>query len=202
MSTRRQFETLATPLLPPKPFVGLSGSESTVAIERRSDRMVCRLSAGALGFVETILVLFGGLLVFVSWLMWTGAEKAPMYFKIAVPALAMVCWAVFLRNLLGTPRIEIPYSSGGLLFFRRRTATPAFSIPRQQIRGLELSEVFFGSSSKQWRNYLVTVVTADGKRQALCASPQQDLMRSFMTDLAARTGVQGKDAAGAAGDLK
>ena len=65
-----------------------------------------------------------------------------------------------------------------------------------------MSEVFFGSGSRQWRNYMVTVVTSDGKRKALCASPQPDLMRSFMTDLAARTGVKGEDAASAAGDAE
>jgi hypothetical protein len=59
------------------------------------------------------------------------------------------------------------------------------------------------SAVKQWRNYIwVTVVTADGKRKALCASPRQDLMQSFMTDLAARVGVKAEDAASGARDAE
>jgi len=144
MSTRRQFETLAYSGSSAQAVSGPAGKlRARWRSSGRSDRMVCGLSAGGLGFVETILVIFDGLLISVSWLMWVGGPRRSVVLQDRrAGAFAGVCWAVFLRNLLGTPRIEIPYSSGDLLFFRCRTATPAFAIPREEIHGLESSEAF------------------------------------------------------------
>jgi len=99
---------------PNKPFVGLPGSERSVENLRANDRIVCRLARHTLQFVEVILFLFGLLIAYMSWTMWTSAEaaKTPLYFKIATPALGLICWLAFFRNLFGTPRIEVLLSTG------------------------------------------------------------------------------------------
>jgi len=184
------------PPFPDKPFVGMPGSERSVEISRESDRLVCYLARHTLWFVQAILFLFGLLLTYISWTFWATAEgsEAPLYFRIFAPCFALVLWMLFVRNLLGPPRIEILLSTGDLLFFKRRTAQPAFAIRRQDVAGFGLSEQFYGSlGERYWRNLVVSVTTSDGKRMALCASPDENLMRSFVTELESVLGLKRED---------
>jgi hypothetical protein len=181
------------PPFPDKPFVGLPGSERSVEISRDSDRVVCYLARHTLWFVQAILFLFGLLLTYISWTFWATAEgaEAPLYFRVFTPCFTLICWLVFFRNLLGLPRIEILLSTGDLLFFKRQTTQPAFTIRRQDVAGFDLSEQFYGSMGESyWRNFVVSVNTSDGKRMALCASPDEKLMRSFVTELESILGVK------------
>jgi hypothetical protein len=182
---------------PDKPFVGMPGSEKSVSISRQSDRIVCSLARHTFWFVQSILLLFGILSAYISWGFWATAEgaDAPLYFRIFTPAFTLILWLVLFRNLLGPPRVEILLSTGDLLFFKRRTAQPAFTILKQDVMGFDLSEQFYGSLGENyWRNFVVSVSTVDGKRLALCASPNQKLMQSFVADLASILGVPRTDA--------
>jgi len=177
---------------PDKPFVGLPGSEKSVEISRQSDRIVCSLASHTFWFVQAILFLFGVLSTYISWGFWATAEgaEAPIYFRVFTPCFTLILWLVFVRNLLGPPRIEILLSRGDLLFFRRRTAQPAFTILKNDVTGIDLSEQFYGSLGENyWRNFVVSVSTSDAKRLTLCASPDEKLMQSFATDLASILGV-------------
>ena len=177
---------------PDKPFVGMPGSERSVEISRQSDRIVCYLARHTFWFVQAILFLFGLLSTYISWTFWATAEgaEAPLYFRIVALPFTLILWMLFFRNLLGQPRIEILLSTGELLFFKRRTGQPAFTILRQNVAGFELSEQFYGSLGENyWRNLVVSVSTRDGKRLALCASPNEKLMQSFVTELASILGV-------------
>jgi len=189
------------PPFPDKPFVGMPGSEKSVEISRQSDRIVCSLANHTYWFVQAILFLFGVLTTYSSWTFWATAEgaEAPLYFRIFMPPFTLILWILFVRNLLGPPRIEVILITGDLLFFKRRTAQPALTILKQNVTGIDLSEQFYGSlGEKYWRNLVVSVSTSDGKRLALCASPDEELMRLFVKDLETVLGVEnpGKAAPG------
>jgi hypothetical protein len=181
---------------PDKPFVGMPGSERSVEISHQEDRIVCYLARHTLWLVQAALLLITYLLVYISWWLWATpqGEDAPLYFRILVPASALIPCIMFIRNLLGPPRIEILLSNGDLLFFSRRTAQPAFTIPRQEVAGLDLTEQFYGSlGASFWRNLVVSVTTTQGKRMAICASPDEKLIHSFVAELASILKVPVKD---------
>lgn len=177
---------------PDNPFVGMPGSEKTVEVSRLDDRIVCSMASHTLWFVQIILFLFGLVLAYVAWTFWATAEGAdtPLYIRIVTPPFALLLWVLFFRNLLGPPRIEILLGTGDLLFFKRRMRQPAFTLHRHEVAGFDLTEQFYGSlGEKYWRNMVVGVNTVAGKRIALCASPDEKLMHSFVTEIASILGV-------------
>lgn len=172
---------------PDQPFVGMPGSEKSVEVSRHDDRLVCCQVRRAFWLVQAALFLSGVLLADLTWTFWAtaGGAGAPLYLRILVLLLALILWVLFFRNLAGPPRIEILLKTGDLLFFHSRTAQPAFVIRRQDVAGFDLTEQFYGSLGEQfWRNLVIAVTTLDGKRLALCASPDEKLMHSFVTELA------------------
>src|SRR5690348_10888800 len=172
---------------PDKPFIGMPGSERSVRISRESDRIVCCLARHTLWLVQLILFLTGLVLAWIGWNLWMTPQGAdtPAYIRISVPLVAALVWALMIRNRRSQPRIEILLGNGDLLFFTRRTAQPESVMHRGDVATFDLTDQFYGSlGEKYWKNYVVSVVTAEGRRITLCASPDEELMRSFASDLA------------------
>jgi hypothetical protein len=181
------------PPFPDKPFVGMPGSEKSVQISRESDRLICSLARHTLWFAQLVLFLFGLVLAWVAWRFWATPQGAdtPLYIRIVVPFSAAGIWVLFIRNWLGPARIEILLSNGDMLFFDRRTAQPISTLHREDVAGFDLTEQFYGSLGERYsKNCVVSVSTTEGRRIALCASPDEKLMHSFASELATVLGVQ------------
>ncbi|HLY62380.1 MAG TPA: hypothetical protein VKV95_16690 [Terriglobia bacterium] len=177
---------------PDKPFVGMPGSEKSVEISRTEDRIVCCQASRTYRYSQAILVIFGLLLAYMAWGFWANPEgaAAPLFIRLLTLLFALALWFLFIRNLLGPPRIEVVISSGDLQFFRRRTARPVFIVRKQDVVGFDLTEQFYGSLGEEfWRNLVISVNALGGRRIALCASPDEKLMQSFAAELAFVLGV-------------
>lgn len=170
----------------------MPGSEKSVQISRESDRLVCSLACHTFWLTQLILFLFGLVMAGVAWTFWVTPQGAdtPFYIRIVVSLSAAGVWVLFVRNWLGPARIEILLSNGDLLFFRRRTAQPTSILHRENVAGFDLTEQFYGSlGERYWRNCVVSVSTTEGRRIVLCASPDEELMHSFASELATILGV-------------
>ena len=107
--------------------------------------------------------------------------------------LALVCWLVFFRNLLGTPFFRVSQASGEILLFRRRSREPWKRIPASEISHFSIEKQFYIYDSEQAENAVLLLFTTAGERRALCGSPNQLLIRSLAERLEELTGKSLRD---------
>ena len=186
---------MSVKMLAEAPFVGHLARENEIAVVEHDGELICKSLRGVVVFTQVILLLFGGGLTVAVWFSLSHPAIASMpWFATALMAtLALVCWLVFFRNLLGTPFFTVSQASGEILLFRRRTREPWKRIPASEISHFSIEKQFYSYDSEQAENAVLLLFTTDGKRRALCGSPNQPLMRSLAERLEQLTGKSFRD---------
>ena len=140
------------------------------------------------------MVLFGPVLTLVLWLSRDNLNDGPMWLTVyigtGVVLLNLFAWLFLLRHLIFVRRVEVPYSSGDILFFRSRTGGAIDKIHRGDIEHIEMGEVSYLSESERIRNHTISVVTHGAERTVLCVSTDWSLIREFAKDLGDIVGVE------------
>ena len=169
--------------IPDKPFVGTVGKENSLAVDRREDRLICRVTRSSFWLIQIVLLLFGGALSAYLWSSrHSSAAPLPLPFMILAWVLTISCWLAFLRNLFGAPHLDLMYSTGEIRLFRRRSAEPWKKIQKNEMSGFEISQQFYSYRGRQAVNYLLSLLTVAGKRIPLCASTEEQMIRSLAGD--------------------
>ncbi len=174
---------------PDKPFVGFLGDENTLAVIRGDDRLLCKMTEASYRFRQAILVLFAGSLSALLWFTFDNpAARLPLPVSILVWTLTLICWFVLVRNLFGTPRLELRYGTGEIWLFKWRSAEPWKKFQKNEMRAFEISKQTYQYKSAESVNYLLSLLTVDGERVRLCASTDEQLIRSLAGDFEKITG--------------
>lgn len=181
--------------LPDSPFVGYLARENEIAVVEGTGELTCKSLRGAVAFKQVILLLFGGGLTAVVWFSLSHPTLAsmPWVVTVLIAVLALVCWLVFFRNLLGTPFFTVSQTSGEILLFRRRTREPWKRIPVSEISHFSIAKQFYNYNSEQAENAVLLLFTTAGERRALCGSPNQLLIKSLAERLEQLTGKSLRD---------
>lgn len=177
------------------PFVGYVGRQNTVQITRERNGIVCRLNRSTYRLILLAMVLFGPVLTLVLWLNrdnvnLDGPGWLIIYIGTGIVLLNLVAWLFLLRHLIFVRRIEVPYSSGDILFFRSRSGGAIDRIHRGDIQRIEMGEVMHLGEDGRTQNHTLSVVTRGAERTMLCVSTDRSLIREFAEDLAEITGVE------------
>ncbi len=177
------------------PFVGYAGRQNTIQITRDRNGIVCRLNRSTYRFILLAMVLFGPVLTLVlglnhESLNLDGPRWLILYIGMGMLLLNLFAWLFLLRHLIFVRRIEVPYSSGDILFFRSRTGGAVDRIHRGDIQRIEMGEVMHLSEGERTRNHTLSVVTHGAERTVLCVSTDRSLIRTFAEDLGEITGIE------------
>lgn len=181
--------------LPDSPFVGYLARENEIAVVEGTGELMCKSLRGVVVFKQVILLLFGGGLTAAVWFSVSHPALAsmPWFVTVLIAVLALVCWLVFFRNLLGTPFFRVSQASGEILLFRRRSREPWKRIPASEISHFSIEKQFYIYDSEQAENAVLLLFTTAGERRALCGSPNQPLIRSLAERLEQLTGKRLRD---------
>jgi hypothetical protein len=177
-------------VLADSPFVGHLARENELAVVETAGELICKSLRGVIVFKQVIVLLFGGGLTAAVWFSLSHPAIASMpWFATALMAtLALVCWLVFFRNLLGTPFFTVNQASGEILLFRRRTREPWKRIHASEILHFNIEKQFYIYDSQQAENAVLLLFTTAGERCVLCGSPNQQLIRFVAEKLEQLTG--------------
>jgi hypothetical protein len=175
---------------PDVPYVGYIHRSNTIEYFERDGLLLCRMRRGPVLLQQALALLWGsGLTV---WL-WTAVKNPagthlPSWAFGLLGVLALLCWWSALRNLLGTPHLEVSVASGVITLFRRRTLAPSRAIASEQIAKLSIERQFYTYKQRQTENAVLLVMLKDGSRVALCASPDRSLILALAQRMAQLTG--------------
>ena len=172
------------------PFVGFRGRPNSLAVVRAPDRLVCQLTGRMYGYMVAMCALFGPGLSALLWVRPDGMQQhLPVFITALLWSLSMLCWAFLARYLLfGAPRIEVPYASGDVVFFRTRGSRPTYTIHRADIDRFDVAEESYLDEGTRIPNYAIWLVTRTRDRVPLCVSTDQMLIRQLMDDLRRASG--------------
>lgn len=163
-------------------MVGYLSDSNCIKVVHKHDRIVCCVTKSTSWFFLLAGVALGPYLT-VLW--YTGKfAQNPVWILIAIAFFSLVGWGMLFKVLLGHPRIEMPRSTGDLLFFARRISHPSKQIRREEIQGFELSERWFKGEGERIRNVMLSVVTSRGQKIPLCISPDDELITELRNDMA------------------
>jgi hypothetical protein len=174
-----------------QPYVGQLGETNTLKVDHRPDRTVCHVSGGSVWFRQIMVLVWG---LFLSFMLWTSLEERrfhiPLPFSIIVWVLAIACWAIFVRTLMGTPRVEVLGASGDFYFYRFNTRAPSRIIKRAEVKRIAVETQFYTYKSSQTVNYLACLYLEGDQKVPLCASPTEQVIRLLETQLTTGIGAR------------
>ncbi len=177
------------PGLPGKPVVGSPGIGITLRVVRGPTGLVCTTGPGTVWFLRAGLGLFGPGLLVVLLLRPEGFQRIPWLFYLPLWVLVLLTCFAFVMKLLESPRIEVPYASGDVLLFKRRTGEPARRLRRDDIDCFELGKVVYrGSEGLEQDNFVLWASLGSAGRLLLCVSDHEAQVRAFLDELTKITG--------------
>ncbi len=178
---------------PDKVFVGFIAAKNEIEVLERDGELVCKSLRDVVLFKQIILMLFGGGLTAVLSVSVRHPPIAhrPVFWTIFMAAMAAICWLIFFRNLVGTPRFVVSAATGDIALFRRRTPAPWRTIHASEISHFTIETLFYWDEQLPPRdevpNAVLVLFTVAGERRPLCGSPKRELIESLGEKLARLT---------------
>jgi len=164
-----------------RPFVGHVCGRNEIEVIERSGDLVCKTRGRILLANQVVLFVFGAASTAGLWLSIArpATLTLPWVWRTLLACLALICWPVFFRNLLGRPRFEVSGGRGEILLFRRNTDEPWMRIAAAEISHFTIEKRTYKDESLRAENAVLILFTTSGARRALCASTSQELIRSL-----------------------
>jgi hypothetical protein len=193
---------------PDKVFVGFIAAKNEIEVLERDGELICKSLRDVVLFKQIILLLFGGGLTAGLWFSVRNPAIAhmPLFWTLFMAAMATICWLIFFRNLLGTPRFVVSAATGDIALFRRRTPAPWKTIHASEISHFAIETLVLwdeqlpptdaagigGDVAPVRRrgevpNAVLVLFTVAGERRPLCGSPERELIESLGEKLARLT---------------
>jgi hypothetical protein len=162
------------------PFAGLKGQGTGLSIRRQNRLTTCQTDPRTMLFIALGLFMFGPMILLMllfSEDVRRQASEIPWFIGLPVMALLVLAdWGMAMmllkrrRFVVDQNRREIRFFEGGLW----PRATPAFTLPMVEIRGLEGATVEYRNSDGYTiPNYALYLQTAHIERFCLCISNKQ-----------------------------
>ena len=177
------------------PFVARLSERNEVRIVEREGDLICESTRSVVILTLIFSFFWGCLLTYIVWGSIAGPKTAHAARSVHTPVFAicfmgffgLISWLFFFRTLLGKARFEVSGATGEFSFFRWRTRNPWKTIRAAEISHFTIEKQFYVYKQHQTENAVLLLFTASGERRALCASPDEALIKSLAQRLAQLT---------------
>jgi len=169
------------------PFVARLSERNEIKIVERAGDLICECTRSVVILTLVFSFFWGSLLTYIVWGSINQPATAHVHRSVRTPLFAicfmgffaLISWLYFFRTLLGKARFEVSGATGEFSFFRWRTRNPWKTIPAAEISHFTIEKQFYTYKQHQTENAVLFLLTTAGDRRALCASPDEALIKSL-----------------------